>query len=990
MPSQSTLRGITSFKRNRRLLHATVAATILIVVVTAAVAVSYLRQQAATRTAVTAQNLAQSMELSLDGLINSIDIALLAAADEISREIGSGKPDTVAITRYLVRTKDRLPVVAFVRAVDERGDVVFGPGVLSPPVNVADRDYFIRLRDEPNAALVVIKPVIGRISQKWQWTFARRINKPGGSFGGLVFAAIHIEQIEQLLAQIKLAKGDSIALRDADLGLIARYPSAGTINVPVGDKRLSAPFVDALKTNPLAGTYDSGLTSIDGTNRTHSYRRSSRHNFIINVGLADEAGQKDWRLQAGIVIALTTVFVLVSLVFSWLLDRAGRRQESDLAALHDAQELAQLGSYSYDLRTGRWTSSDILDGIFGIGPDYPRDLVHWLDLIAPDMRSKLQSYLGDLIEKRLYFDTEYRIVRPSDGVERWVHGKGKLQLDEQRQPLLLIGTIQDITERKAAEAMVAESRNLLLTVIDSSPSRVFWKDLDLRYLGCNTAFAKDAGMGHPKDVIGKDDYQMGWAAQADTYRADDRKVIDSGSAKLFFEEPQTTPDGHTIWLRTSKIPLRDHSNRIVGVIGIYEDITERRQADSELEQHRHHLQALVEERTAALSIAKDAAEAANRAKSTFLANMSHELRTPMHAIMGMTELARRRVSDAKAQDQLGKAMSSAQRLLRIINDVLDISKIEADRLRLEERPFSLGHVLENLTHLTEHLAIAKGLVFTVEIEPDAARLEFIGDALRLGQILLNLTSNAIKFTAAGSVAVRMSLSENTASDVLVRCEIADTGIGIPADHMKRIFEPFEQADGSTTRNYGGTGLGLAISKRLAEMMGGQIGAESTEGAGTRFWFSVRLKKADIVAALPGFPEQKTPEALIRERYRGARVLLVEDEPITQEVSRGLLEESGLMVDLAENGAEAVAMVRHTNYALILMDIQMPLVNGIQATREIRMIPGREDTPILALTANVFKEERQSYLDAGMNDHLGKPVDPDLLFSTLLKWLSRGK
>ena len=980
----------TSFQRNRRLLHLTVAATILIVVVTAAAAVSYLRQQAANRTAVTTQNLAQSMELSIDGLISTIDIALLDTADEISQQIGSGKPDTASITRFLVRQNEHLPPVAFLRAIDEHGDVVYGPGVLSPPANVADRDYFIRLRDDPDAALIVIKPVIGRISQKWQWTFARRINKPDGSFGGVVFAAILIKQIEQLLAQIKLGEKDSISLRDADLGMIARYPSANAINIPIGSKQLSDPFAAALKANPLAGTYISGATSIDATSRTHSYRRSTRHGYTVNVGLAEQAGLTEWRLQAGIVIALTAAFVLISLIFSWLLDRAGRLQESDLAALHDAQELAQLGNYSYDLRTDRWISSDILDGIFGIGPDYPRDLMHWLDLVAPDMRSTLQSYLGNLIEQRLSFDTEYRIIRSNDGVERWVHGKGKLQLDEQGKPLLLMGTIQDITERKAAEAMVAESRNLLLTVIDSSPSRVFWKDRDLRYLGCNTAFAKDAGMAHPKDVIGKDDYQMGWAAQAELYRADDRAVMASGVAKLYFEEPQTTPDGRMIWLRTSKIPLRDHGNQTVGVIGIYEDITERREAEAELEQHRYHLEALVEERTAALSIAKDAAEAANRAKSTFLANMSHELRTPMHAIMGMTELARRRVSDPKAQDQLGKAMVSAQRLLAIINAVLDISKIEADRLKLEERPFTLSHVLENLTHLTEHLATTKGLVFSIDIEPKVASLQFIGDALRVGQILLNLTSNAIKFTAAGSVAVRTTLAEETDNDVLVRCEITDTGIGIPADHLKRIFEPFEQADGSTTRNYGGTGLGLAISKRLVEMMGGQIGAESTTEGGTRFWFSVRLKKAAIDAAPASLPEQQTPEALIRERYGGVRVLLVEDEPVTQEVSRGLLEEGGLTVDLAENGAEAVDMVRRTDYALILMDIQMPLLNGIQATREIRLIPGRETIPILALTANVFEEERQSYLDAGMNDHIGKPVQPDVLFSALLKWLSRGK
>jgi signal transduction histidine kinase len=397
----------------------------------------------------------------------------------------------------------------------------------------------------------------------------------------------------------------------------------------------------------------------------------------------------------------------------------------------------------------------------------------------------------------------------------------------------------------------------------------------------------------------------------------------------------------------------------------------------------------VQERTAALSIAKEAAEAANRAKSTFLANMSHELRTPMNAIMGMTDLALRRATDPKQIDQLNKSKLGAQRLLGIINDILDISKIEAERMTLERVSFKFGEVLENLMSLIGHRITDKGLKLRIDLMPDLARLTLLGDPLRLGQILLNLAGNAVKFTAHGSITVRARLIEDSASDVLLRCEVVDTGIGITAEDQKRLFTAFEQADGSMTRKYGGTGLGLAISKRLVTMMGGEVGVDSTVGQGSTFWFTARLGKTSSTA-VPRGPTfcSDSAETRLRDQFAGARILLAEDEPINQEVSRGLLEDVGLVVDLAEDGQQALELAKQNYYALILMDMQMPHLNGADATRQIRLLPGYESTPILAMTANAFDEDRQTCLEAGMNDHIVKPVDPDKLVETLLKWLGK--
>ncbi|MDP1526198.1 MAG: ATP-binding protein [Rhodocyclaceae bacterium] len=451
------------------------------------------------------------------------------------------------------------------------------------------------------------------------------------------------------------------------------------------------------------------------------------------------------------------------------------------------------------------------------------------------------------------------------------------------------------------------------------------------------------------------------------------------------------PDGRIKYVHEQCETRFDPEGTPLVSIGTVQDITDRRLAEIELERYRDHLEALVEKRTADLSAAKETAEAASRAKSTFLSNMSHELRTPLNGIIGMTDMALRHADNPKLKDQLGKVIQSSHHLLRVINNILDISKIEAERLTLEHVAFKFGEVLENLLSLLSQKAEEKHLKLLVDLAPEIPRLTLLGDPLRLGQILLNLTGNALKFTDHGSITVRAQRLEDSPTGVLLRIEVADSGIGITAEKQQRLFTAFEQADGSMTRKYGGTGLGLAISKRLVEMMGGEIGVSSTPGLGSTFWFTVRLgKSSEAVAPAPTFAGKSADERLLDE-YRGTRILLAEDEPINQEVSRGLLEDAGLVVDLAEDGQQALNLAKQNRYALILMDMQMPLMNGIEATRAIRNMGAdslNQTTPILAMTANAFAEDRQTCLNAGMNDHIAKPVDPDRLYKTLLVWLEK--
>jgi PAS domain S-box-containing protein len=691
-------------------------------------------------------------------------------------------------------------------------------------------------------------------------------------------------------------------------------------------------------------------------------------------------------------------------------------------------------------------------------------------------------------------------------------------------------------EQRVAErtADLSHQQDFLRRVIDTNPNLIFAKDRDGRFVLANQALA-DAMGTTVEDLVGREEQRVNAdAGRVRGYQEADRQVIDSGRDLVIPEEQLVDAQGRTRWLTTIKRPLLAPDGSGTIVLGVAADITQRKAAENEVRQLSVELERRVEARTLdlyesnrKLEQARQQAEAANRAKSAFLANMSHEIRTPMNAVIGLTHLLLRDDPAPRQATRLDKIADAAQHLLQVINDILDMSKIEAGKLTLDQGDFSFERLVTRAIEMVSVRVRDKGLEVIVDLDAVPDRLH--GDATRLSQVLINLLSNAVKFTDAGWVRVRAAVQREGPEGLLVRIEVQDTGPGIAAERLPALFEPFEQADNSFSRTHGGTGLGLALSRRLAVAMGGTAGVDSAPGQGSRFWFTALLGRAEgpvdhpttmphaglrallvddlaearavlgdrlrdlglevdavdsgaaalqasdaLVAAgdrhdvvvvdwrmqpldgietlrrlrarrgaamppsilvsaaddpalhalaqevgcgavvlkpvtgsalhdallqvlrtprAPAAPlfaagDTATLETRLRERHGGRRLLLAEDNPINREVVEELLRVVGLSVESAENGACAVELARERPYDLVLMDMQMPVMDGTAAARALRAA-GRT-LPIVAMTANAFVEDREACLAAGMNDHVAKPVDPALLYETLLRWLPGGE
>lgn len=628
-----------------------------------------------------------------------------------------------------------------------------------------------------------------------------------------------------------------------------------------------------------------------------------------------------------------------------------RRQSEQLRLLRMSEEIAGLGHWRLDAETMRVTWSDQVYRIYGVTRDtFDPNLSDALEFIHPDDREVARQMVMRGLATGEGYQIRSRLIQ-TDGEERVVEGRCDTERDSRGRVLSMFGVLQDVTEVERASLRIAESEQRHRLLADRATDIIITYGADTLVTYVSPSIERVGGH-RPEDVVGRSVLDL-------IYPEDVPGVIEN-----FREFVQAPPEwqhrgviyrgmpkgGGLRWFEARTSIIRDEEGRVVGFQDVVRDITETKQLQADLIE------------------ARDRAEAGARAKSEFLANMSHELRTPLTSVIGFSGLLQQSAAlpetERRYADRIGTA---SEALLGVINDILDYSKLEAGAVEMEARAFDPQALAQAAAAMVEGQCEVKGLVLALDLDPDLPPV-LMGDEGRLRQVTLNFLANAAKFTATGRITLEVRwLGER------LRVAVRDTGIGIAAEKIDTLFERFSQADNSTTRVYGGTGLGLSISRRLVEMMGGEVGAESRIGEGSTFWFEVPLT--------PG-------EARVEEDRTdgggpgpgGLRVLMADDAPANRELVTAILGGMGVALETVEDGAQAVEAARDGGYDLILMDVHMPVMDGLDATRAIRAMPGAVGrTPIIALTANVQPEQVLRCREAGMDAHVGKPIQiPELL------------
>ncbi len=939
--------------------------------------------QAQRHAEVTAQNLSTVLSQNIGGVISRVDLGLLGAAEELERQLAAGDQDERVLTAFMGRLQGRLPHVAALRATDAAGLARYGLGVPSSPrVDLSDRDYFVYLRDNPHASLFISKPNFGRITKDWGIILARRLNAPDGRFAGVVFARINLIEFQNIFSSLDVGLHGAINLRDGEMGLLARFPSPRKIADLIGDKTVSPEFHKMLDAGHREGVFYTP-TSFDGTPRVISFRAIDRYPLYVSVGLARDEYLADWRQECLQLSGLVLLFVLVSAAASRMILRIWQEQVASAEKLaREEEKFHTVADFTYDWEYWEGSQQEMLymsaacervtgysTAEFVATPDLLARIIH------PDDQPLMERHRHGITDEELA-EVEFRIVR-RDGEIRWISHCCKAVYAHDGSYMGRRVTNRDITDHRLFETEI----NRLAQAVEQNPTGILMTDANGTLTYTNQAYTRMTGYQFI-EAYGKSQRELISTELADDAFAEIQAHLAAGKPWNGIL-PNRDRNGELHWEQISVSPIYDAMGSVCNYLYLKIDISELKRTEEELRRYRDHLEEEVQQRTADLVLARNAAEAANQAKSVFLANMSHELRTPLNAILGFSNMMRKdTLLPENERQNLGIINRSGEHLLTLINDVLEMAKIEAGRVQLENTPFDLGGMVRDVTDMMDIRAKEKGLRLLIDQTSEFPRY-INGDEARLRQVLINLVGNAIKFTNHGGITVRLGTRENRISHLMI--EVEDSGPGIAPENQQRIFDPFEQLGNQGSSK--GTGLGLTITRQFVQLMGGTIALESTVGRGSLFRVDLPLSEAtqaeisrlhgaesrgDVIGLAPGQPDY--------------RILIVEDQLENQLLLTKLMEAVGFQVQVAENGEQGVQMFQRWQPHFIWMDRRMPVMDGVEATKIIRSLPGGKEVKIVAVTASAFMEQRAELIEAGMDDFVRKPYRFNEIYDCLSKLL----
>lgn len=765
-----------------RIFYIGVTLAILIVAITASLAIRLFRQEADARIATTTQNMVLSLDQTLESILDSVDVALLASADEINRQLTAGQLAPKSVTQFLITQQKRLTHVSFIRATNEVGDVIYGPGVLTPPTSSSDRDHFMSLKSEPQTSPFVGAARVGRIDNQWHWVVARPIHKPDGSFGGVVFAGILVSEIDNMLAKLAMDRGGVATIRNADLGVITRYTFGSTNPIPYGDKRISKPFEDALKQNPNEGTYVSGGTSIDGIARTQSYRANSKYGVLVNVGIAGETVLAEWRKQAGIVILLALAFTVAALAFTWMILRAWHRTEQDFKAIREAEEKSRAIIEASPVPIA---INDELGNIIFLNKafiqrlGYTRDdiptLADWWPRAYPDVTYRnwvLQSWqqsLDQAIRNKAPFEPLEVRVQCKDG------GHRIMLVGAERMGASLVDThlvtLYDITERHEVEVALRESQRELLEVQKLSHIGTWRWDIasDVHEWSAEVyaIFGRNPGSGRAVAPMIQQYYS---AEGGESVRLAASTCAQDGTP-FQCDAEIVRPDGTNHWILIFGEALRDGDGNIISLRGSIQDITERKRAEK-------ILQASLKEKVALLN------------------EVHHRVKNNLQVIASLLRLEAGRSGQPETKAVLGD-MQGRIRSMALLHESLYRSGIFAQ--------VDLAYYLNQLATQAFRSQINHGTQVRLQLDMTSIQIS-MDQATPCGLLVNELISNCFKhgFPEGSQGEIRVLLEPLLGSDQIRLC-VSDTGVGLPSDFEARRAQSLGlQLVSDLTRQIGGT------------------------------------------------------------------------------------------------------------------------------------------------------------------------------------------